>query len=208
VLGVAWRPPTSPNGPADSLVYKLAPSGDGSGRVLLTGSRLTSFAWQHLEPYTRYAAVVTACVADTCGVSGGLRCTASGPGSGLTAEAPPQGMLAPAVAVLGPHAAAVRWQPPARANSAAAGLAYRLLRNGAVVYRGPLLEYSDDGLAPGEAYAYRVAASNAAGEAMGPEAPAVVTFLAAPQVPPPPTHTHARALFPSTKWRHPPPGVG
>ncbi|XP_013375386.1 PREDICTED: usherin isoform X1 [Chinchilla lanigera] len=150
-INASWSPPSSPNGEITQYLLRY----DGKEQRAAQGLALLV---SHLQPYTQYNVSLVACTR--------AGCTASGPTSARTMEAPPENMGPPVLQVTGSESIEVTWEPPRNPNGRIRS--YELRRDGAMVYSGLGTRYHDCTLTPGVEYGYTVTATNSQGDALSP----------------------------------------
>lgn len=141
---VIWSPPGSPNGALVRYVVNL-------GQAALTFDADTNVVTlKTLNPNQEYEVSVTACTAVGCATTEVATVT--------TPKAAPAVPADPLAEALDARTVQVSWSPPASPNQPI--VRYELLRNGAVVFTGESLSFTDTQLNPSTTYAYIVIANN------------------------------------------------
>lgn len=146
-LVISWSEPLSPNGIIINYSVFFA-----NGTIIFDGfSNFTSI--NGLSPFTNYSFVVTVCNSADCLDSNTVTVT--------TLEAPPSDISAPTIKDLSSMSVEVSWLPPLQPNGLI--IAYRLRRDGIVIFDGLAFEYDDESLEGDSQYIYSIEAVNSVG---------------------------------------------
>lgn len=157
-LGVAWAPPTFPNG----LILRYDLFLDG--QIAFSGS-VNSTVLDNLSPFTEYLLHLQACTSAGCANSSITTVQ--------TLPDRPMGLAAPTLTVLSPSSIEARWELPSSPNGVILRFELRRLFGEAlsefeVVFEGLALETMVTGLTPNTLYRFQLLVHNAGGFSSSP----------------------------------------
>ena len=155
MIRITWSRPVFPNGAITSYILYQ------NNNAVFTGIGFSHTA-TNLSPFTSYSYYV-----EICNQAG---CASSVTIMAVTNQAPPQGVTAPILTVLGPTAIQVQWSAPTRPNGIISRyeIRRRLLNNPVTeipqYVGGPsVFSFPNSGLKPFTSYEYRLRVSNTVG---------------------------------------------
>ncbi|XP_070688414.1 usherin [Pempheris klunzingeri] len=157
---VEWSRPSQVNGALE--FYSIFLSHDGAEPVLVYNSSelFEDHTLRNLTPGTAYTIILAACT--------GGGCTLSPPSQAQTEESTPEGVPAPLVTPLSPHALNVSWRPPDTPNGIITS--YGLWLDGVLILNSSYSQRSFvvEGLSPWSRHILRLQACTARGCGKGP----------------------------------------
>lgn len=166
-IRASWTAPSIPNGVIVKYQLRLS----NNEQPVFEGLANTHIV-SGLNPFTAYSLTITACTSSGCG-------SRSTPASARTMEAPPQGLNAPSLFVLGPTTIEATWAPPTVPNGIIKY--YTLKRDDIEVYNGTDMRFFDRTVAPGTRYLYTISCTNGAGSITSPGQFSATTTPSAPE---------------------------
>ncbi|KAF5890052.1 usherin isoform X1, partial [Clarias magur] len=157
-INVRWSSPPEVNGQLQ--FYTLYQDVPGEEPVVLYNSSqlFEDHTLQDLLPGSTYLFQIAACT--------GGGCTLSAPSRGKTEESSPEGVPAPSVTYVSPHALNLTWGAPLKPNGVISS--YGVWMDGVLMQNSSLTSFGIAGLSPWSSHSFRVQACTAQGCALGP----------------------------------------
>ncbi|KAM9466939.1 usherin [Clarias gariepinus] len=157
-INVRWSSPPEVNGQLQFYTLYQDVPGEEPVVVYNSSQLFEDHTLRDLVPGCTYLFQIAACTA------GG--CTLSAPSRAKTEESSPEGVPAPSVTYISPHALNLTWGPPLKPNGVISS--YSAWMDGVLMQNSSFTSFGIVGLSPWSSHSFRVQACTAQGCALGP----------------------------------------